>query len=1169
MRSKFLSRTTAAILSAAVTVPMIFSTVSAVPDAGLKVCAADSAGISYAFAGTRAGYAEGTITFKAESAGTYKLYWADDARALDGYFPIGEFTLKAGGQATVKMGYHTAIPVDAKKIIAATSSRSVSDAAFVYDIPSNKQLSPVSGNLLYTFSTYSDLHIDKRSGDPYWAYAENNLKNAFNLSAKKNADYVVISGDCATCENLDKEWEAYQKILSQSDFVNPVWESNGNHDLKAGVSSGLSKFIAATGTDGSKNSKSYFSMIEEKTGDLFIFMSLELSKDPNKEDVFSDDQLAWAKNLIQQNYTKRNIFLVEHAPVKGYCAGDRLDDPYYGGLMDPKYTNNGKFKQMLKDYPNIIFLSGHTHEDFTMDYNYFDANGEAASMIHTPALAGSTLPNDDHTALNYNNGHCEYTQGYFAQVYENEIIFNGLSVTDELIYPQYSYIMEGARTSETAVNEPAAERPLKNKTVDITNELAKAKAVLSDNYKYSSYDSYQAVKKLYYKYKGQTQADESVIDEFEEKLNALAAYTGGTVFYPYRDTYYFVNNAGWSSVYLYAWDGSTKNAEWPGMKLSKSGTDSNGKDIYKVAFNRTGEYPKIIFNNGSNDKQTVDIELSQYQYNGFSIGSASSGKYKVNNLAVEGTGSDEPVIVDPPVSDNRYALLYYIDSEHGWSDIDTFLQPDGTGLYKLTYTPKNSKTFSCSLYDKTEKKYYCLSTSARFTFTPGVLFEYTLEEHSSRGKSITVDGLSETNVLDITYLPSTKQIRLDCRDASVQVEPLVNNSRVNSESIKLGEELTLMGYAQGGTAPYTYEYSYMKSTDTAFTKIAEYSSESSQKFQPASDGTYTVRISVKDSKGEFAQKDITVAVAAPALSLSNKSSVSDAIVSVNTEVTMTGNAAGGTEPYKFAYYYKKSTESSWSKAYVTDSGSAYTNKTSVVFKPTSAGTYNIRINVKDNNGTGTVVIKEFTLIVKGDSAPLANNSAISATTVNVNDTVTMTGKATGGTEPYKFAYYYKKSTDSSWTKAYITPSGSAYTKTTSVSFTPASSGTYDVRINAKDNNGTGTVVTKEFTVKVKSSAALKNSSSISASSVSVNTEVTMTGAASGGSEPYKFAYYYKKSTDSSWTKAYITPSGSSYTKKTSISFKPASAGTYNVRINVKDDNGTGTTVMKDFTVTVK
>ena len=942
-----MSRTTAVVLSAAVTVPMMCSSF-------VTTFAASGSTINYTFSGNSydtAGYAEGTITFTAESSGKYKLYWADDNKALEKYYPLGEFSLSSGGKGTVKMGYHTAIPANATKIIATTGSLNVSDAVCVYDVPEDKRLSStVSGDLLYTFSTYSDIHLDKRDDPIYWKNAEGNLKKALQISTDRGADYIVVSGDIPTCSKIDKEWDLYQKVLSSSNFVNPVWETDGNHDLKVNEddpSIGLKKYVEATGTDGSKSGKSYYSMIEEKTGDMFIFMTLEESKDPNKKEVFSNAQISWAKSLIQQNYTKRNIFLVEHAPIRGFGPGDDLTNPYYGGLMEDKYGNNGEFRKILEDYPNIVFLSGHTHCDFECEYNYFDNNGKAAKMIHTPALAGSTKPSSTEHKWDYNNGVGYHSQCYFTQVFENEIIFNGLNVTDDLIYPQYSYIMEGSRTSSTPVNDPPAERPLKGNTVDITSKLATVKGTLSEKYKFASYDAYQALKKLYFKYKGQTTADESVLDEFDEKLNKLASYSGDIIEYTYYDTYYFVNNKNWSSVYAYAWDGSSNNGEWPGVKLNKCGT-KDGSDVYKLSFNRKGEYPNLIFNSGSNSNQTVDLTLGTYEFNGFSIAGTSGGKYSVNNFKYDDGGDDpDPDPPTPPVNDDRYVLLYYITDEHGWSDMETFLQPDGTGKYTLTYVPKNDKTFSCSIYDKTEGKYYGLETSADYSFEDGLSKEFTLVKGSSRKKSITVRGLSPTNVLDFVYDPSTLQMKVTCRDTTVvHVDPLENTSEISAEKVQIGDDIRLSGYAKGGSGDYTFTYYFKRSTNAKWNQMKSKMSVGSYAILvPTSAAKYDLKVVVTDSKGEQAAKTFT-AEAVTSMELTNISIINrDTTVKAGTTITVSGRAIGGTKPVTYEFYFKRSANSKWNKlSYGNEKG------TYAKFTPTTAAAYDVKVVAKDSKG---------------------------------------------------------------------------------------------------------------------------------------------------------------------------------------------------------------------------
>ncbi len=438
-----------------------------------------------------------------------------------------------------------------------------------------------------------------------------------------------------------------------------------------------------------------------------------------------------------------------------------------------------------------------------------------------------------------------------------------------------------------------------------------------------------------------------------------------------------------------------------------------------------------------------------------------------------------------------------------------------------------------------------------FSYTPSKVGTYTLSVIAQDGKGAVAE----------------KSFTL----TSKKVEELVNKSTLSAASITLNDSVTLRGSAEGGISPYKYAYYYKKSTDSSWTKLvtgsdSAYVSAESTVFKPTEEGTYNIKINVKDSTGKAVSKDFTLKVKS-AVALTNNSSISAASANAGSEVTLSGSAEGGTSPYRFAYYYKKASDSSWTKL-VTENGSAYVSAVSAVFKPTEAGSYSIRINVKDS--TNKTVSKDFTLTVKAADTALANKSTVSASTASLGSEVTLSGKAEGGTSPYKYAYYYKKTTESTWTKAYVTSSGSAYTKYDSVTFKPTAAGTYDIRINVRDEYGNGKTVTKDFKLTVTSdSAELTNNSTVSATTVTAGTEITMTGKAEGGTSPYKYAYYYKKSTDSAWTKAYVTSSGSAYTKYDSKTFTPKTAGTYNVRINVRDEYGNGKTVTKDFTITVK
>ena len=87
-----------------------------------------------------------------------------------------------------------------------------------------------------------------------------------------------------------------------------------------------------------------------------------------------------------------------------------------------------------------------------------------------------------------------------------------------------------------------------------------------------------------------------------------------------------------------------------------------------------------------------------------------------------------------------------------------------------------------------------------------------------------------------------------------------------------------------------------------------------------------------------------------------------------------------------------------------------------------------------------------------------------------------------------------------------------------------------------------------------------NNSTVSATSVTLGNTITVKGAATGGTTPYKYAVYYKASSATTWTEK------QAFSTNASVSIKFAGTGTKDVCVKVKDN--TGTVVKKYFTVTV-
>lgn len=357
--------------------------------------------------------------------------------------------------------------------------------------------------------------------------------------------------------------------------------------------------------------------------------------------------------------------------------------------------------------------------------------------------------------------------------------------------------------------------------------------------------------------------------------------------------------------------------------------------------------------------------------------------------------------------------------------------------------------------------------------------------------------------------------------------------------------LTLKGIGIGGTAPYKYQFSVDGTVVKASNTTATYS------WKPGTSGKHTIKCVITDATGATATVSKTFTAEGedtpdpiPA-TLVNNSKVSATSVTLGKSVTLTGAASGGTSPYQYAFFVKKSSASGYSTL------KGYSTTSTATFTPATATTYNVKIKVKDS--AGTVKEKAFTVKVTGNvTTALSNTSKLSATSVALGSSITVNCAATGGTTPYQYGVYYKKSTSTSYTTA------QAYSTNAKVTIKPAAATVYDIRVKVKDK--AGTIKTSDFklTVTNKVATVLKNSSTVSATSVATGSAVTITGKASGGTSPYYYAAYYKLSTASAFTKL------RDYSKTATMTFKPTKAGTYTLRVKVKDAKND--VVNKDITV---
>ena len=444
--------------------------------------------INYTFSGSNAadrGFAEGTITLSGGS-GTTSLYWADNNKALDYFEPIATFN----GSGSYTMPTYTAIPPKATKIIACTGSdHTVAKAAAVYNIPANKALAKTDKDVLYSFASYSDFHMEADvaaySGwSQKYPYDEQHLRAAFKTAADRKVDFMITTGDHVNNQRNDNnsgnnnfyayEWNRYLKILSESDYTGPIYEAIGNHELwnyetdtnkrPRDWKSGSRYFVAITGLDSTKNTinsdKAYYEITEPTTGDHFLFMALEGGFYTDANDEFSDAQLSWLEGKLNAYKNDgKNTFILEHANFNKWGAGDQIDRPIYDIPLKDTNQATVKLKKILCDHPEAVIITGHTHFKYSLQLNYSNNNKTSATMLHNSSIGG--VRDIKNRTTRVNDKSLENTEGFIVEVYDNATVFYGVNVHSNVTFPSATYIVP---QNTSAIHPEPTEKPTEKPT---------------------------------------------------------------------------------------------------------------------------------------------------------------------------------------------------------------------------------------------------------------------------------------------------------------------------------------------------------------------------------------------------------------------------------------------------------------------------------------------------------------------------------------------------------------------------------------------------------------------------------------------------------------------------------------------------------------------------------
>ena len=313
----------------------------------------------------------------------------------------------------------------------------------------------------------------------------------------------------------------------------------------------------------------------------------------------------------------------------------------------------------------------------------------------------------------------------------------------------------------------------------------------------------------------------------------------------------------------------------------------------------------------------------------------------------------------------------------------------------------------------------------------------------------------------------------------------------------------------GGVAPYNFSTAGTLPPGTTF-------SNGTLSGTPTTAGSFTFRVTVADSTGAVATKDVTLTVTLAPLSLSG--SLSNGKVGVPYSGQL--SATGGISPYSYA-------------GSGLPDGLSLSASGSISGTPGTAGQFSITATVTDSKGATANATFPITI------AP----ADLSVVTTSLPDGVvgvayTASLSASGGTPPYV------------WTVTGL-PDGLTATAAGAIGGTPKTAGQFTVVVNVKD--AAGVTFARRLAFSLTIAPAPLAITTASAPNGTVGTAYTASFAATGGTAPLTFS-------------ASGLPAGLSMSAAGIISGTPTASGPATMVVTVKDAGGASTS--KSFPVTI-
>lgn len=338
-------------------------------------------------------------------------YFANESGALAEYNEIVGLTQN---KSFDKFNELNIAPAGTTKIVGIDNSNNVISE---YEIPS--QLKKNLGTKKYTVGIVSDIHIDAYEED--YGDSQNDFINALNFYNENTVDFIIVNGDLVN-EGYEVDYQKYLELVNTYSNNIPIKTIRGNHECyyDGGYDASNTRFADYIG------GANYYEYIRDN--DVYLFLSCMKEAGDN----LTSEQTTWLTQKLAE-YADKRVFLFTHYPYGEVGS--------IGNLVDKTQMSNSTFLNLIKQYKNIVYFSGHSHINFeSQELNKYANIKKASDMCHRVHISSLARPRiwNGSELVNLSEG----SQGYLMDVYDNGILLKGYDFATDKFIAIAQYFLE-------------------------------------------------------------------------------------------------------------------------------------------------------------------------------------------------------------------------------------------------------------------------------------------------------------------------------------------------------------------------------------------------------------------------------------------------------------------------------------------------------------------------------------------------------------------------------------------------------------------------------------------------------------------------------------------------------------------------------------------------------